>query len=151
MGCGLSKAHSNPEVLVSHGSARTTFHGRLLIVQRHHAGWPQAHIAAAMGISRKCVKTWLDRYAAHGLTGLHDRSSRPHSTPTRTDAATEAAIIELRRAERIGPDEIGHRLGVSARTVSRVLVRHGLPRLAMLDPITGEVIRASKTTAVRYE
>ena len=151
MGCGLSKAHSNPEVLVSHGSARTTFNGRLLIVQRRQAGWPQAHIAAAMGISRKCVKTWLDRYQAEGLAGLHDRSSRPHSMPTRTDPATEAAIVELRRAERIGPDEISHRLGVPARTISRVLARHDMPRLVMLDPMTGEIIRASKATAVRYE
>ena len=151
MGCGLSKAHSNPEVLVSHGSARTTFQGRRLLVQRHRAGWPQSHIAAAMGISRKCVKTWLDRYAAEGEAGLRDRSSRPHSTPTRTDAATEAAVIELRRIERIGPDEISHRLGVPARTVSRILARHGVPRLCMLDPITGEVIKASKTTTVRYE
>lgn len=151
MGCGLSKAHSNPEVLVSHGNARTTFQGRLLIVQRHRSGWPQAHIAAAMGISRKCVKTWLDRFARDGEAGLQDRSSRPHSTPTRTPARLEAAIVDLRRRERIGPDEIGHRLGVPARTVSRVLARHGVPRLALLDPITGEVIRASKTTAVRYE
>ena len=51
MGCGLSKAHIRPEVLVSHGNARTTVHGRLLIVERHQAGWPQAHIAAAMGVS----------------------------------------------------------------------------------------------------
>jgi transposase InsO family protein len=136
---------------VSHGSARTTFQGRLLIVQRRQAGWPQAHIAAAMGISRKCVKTWLDRYAAEGEAGLRDRTSRPHSTPTRTDAATEAAVIELRRTERIGPDEISHRLEVPARTVSRILARHGMPRLCMLDPITGQVIKASKTTAVRYE
>ena len=81
MGCGLSKAHIHPEVLVSHGNARTVLHGRLLIVQRHRAGWPQAHIATAMGISRKCVKTWIDRYAAEGEAGLRDRSSRPHTTP----------------------------------------------------------------------
>jgi len=81
VGCGLSKAHHRPEVLVSHRNARTTFHGRLLIVQRYRAGWPQAHIAAAMGVSRKCVKTWLDRYAAEGRDGVQDRSSRPHSTP----------------------------------------------------------------------
>jgi hypothetical protein len=104
-----------------------------------------------MGISRKCVKTWLDRFASEGEGGLRDRSSRPHSMPTRTAAATEAAIVQLRFDERIGPEEIGHRLGVPARTVSRVLVRNGVPRLAMLDPITGEVIRASKATAVRYE
>ena len=74
-----------------------------------------------------------------------------HSTPTRTTPATETAIIELRRRERLGRDEIGHRLGVAPRTVSRVLRRHGMPRLAMLDPITGQVIRSSKATALRYE
>jgi len=136
---------------VSHGSARTTFHGRLLIVQRHQAGWPQAHIAAAMGVSRKCVKTWIDRYAAEGEAGLRDRSSRPHRMPTRTSARVEQAIVDLRVQQRRGPDWIGAELGVPARTVSRVLARHGVPRLAMLDPMTGQVIRASKATAVRYE
>lgn len=79
MGCGLSKAHIQPEVLVSHGSARTTFQGRLLIVDRHRAGWPKSHIAAAMGLLRKCVKKWIDRYTDEGETGLRDRSSRPHT------------------------------------------------------------------------
>jgi DNA-directed RNA polymerase specialized sigma24 family protein len=51
---------------VSHGSARLTVHGRLLIVQRHQAGWKQAHIAAAMGVSRKCVKTWIGSAARIG-------------------------------------------------------------------------------------
>ena len=38
-----------------------------------------------------------------------------------------------------------------ARTVSRVLARHGDPQLCALDPMTGELIRSSKQTAVRYE
>ena len=38
-----------------------------------------------------------------------------------------------------------------ARTVSRVLLRRGAPRLSALDPMTGEVIRSSKATATRYE
>jgi hypothetical protein len=97
VGCGLSKAHIHPEVLVSHGNARTVFHGRLLIVQRHRAGWPQAQIAKAMGISRKCVKTWIDRYAAEGEAGLRDRSSRPHHSPTGTSAQVEARVVELRQ------------------------------------------------------
>ena len=136
---------------MSHANARTTFHGRLLIVHRHQAGWPKTHIAAAMGVSRKCVTTWLDRFASQGEAGLVDKSSRPHRTPTRTSAHTEQRIIELRRRERRGPAWIGAELGVPARTVSRVLARHGVPRLASLDPITGEVIRASKLTATRYE
>ncbi len=151
MGCGLSKAHIRSEVPVAHGNARTTVLGRKLIVARHKAGWRQAHIAAAMGISRKCVRTWISRYEAEGEAGLVDRSSRPHSSPRRTAAEVEDRIVELRRRERRGPAWIAAELGVPARTVSRVLVRRGQPRLAALDPMTGQVIRASKATAIRYE
>lgn len=136
---------------MSHASARTTFHGRLLIVERHQAGWPQAHIARAMGVSRKCVKTWIDRYAAEGEAGLQDRSSRPHRSPTRTSPQIERQVLEMRRRERWGQDLIGPELGVPARTVSRILRRHHAPYLRHLDPITGQVIKASKSTAVRYE
>jgi transposase InsO family protein len=135
---------------VSHGNARTTVHGRRLIVARHRAGWPKAHIAAAMGISRKCVRTWIARYENEGEAGLEDRSSRPRSSPTRTAAEVEDRIVELRRRERRGPAWLAAELGVPARTVSRVLVRRGQPRLAALDPMTGEVIRSSKATALRY-
>ena len=151
MGCGLSKAHIRPEVLVSHGNARTTLHGRKLIVQRWQSGWRKAHIAAAMGISRKCVRTWISRFEDEGEAGLLDRSSRPHTSPTKTPAEMEDRIVELRGRERRGPAWIAAELGVPARTVSRVLVRRGQPRLAALDPMTGEVIRSSKVTAVRYE
>ena len=137
---------------MSHRNARTTLEGRRLIVRRHRElKMPQAHIAAAMGISRQCVKKWLDRYQAEGDAGLEDRSSRPHHTPTRTSSEVEDRVVELRRRERRGPDFIGTELGVPARTVSRILARHQVPHLAVLDPITGEVIRASKLTAVRYE
>jgi transposase InsO family protein len=147
----LSKAHIRPEVLVAHRNARTTVHGRKLIVARHQAGWRQAHIAAAMGISRTCVRTWITRYAAEGEAGLVDRPSRPHTSPTRTPAAVADRIIEVRARERRGPAWIGAELGVPARTVSRVLLRRGAPRLSALDPMTGEVICSSKATAVRYE
>lgn len=136
---------------MSHRNARTTFQGRLLIVTRYRAGWPKAHIAAAMGISRKCVTTWVQRFTDEGEAGLQDRSSRPRSMPRRTSDRVEQQILALREAQRRGPDWLGAELGVPARTVSRVLARHRVPRLAALDPITGEVIKASKTTAVRYE
>ena len=151
MGCGLSKAHSNPEVLMSHGTARLTVHGRRLIVQRHQAGWKQAHIAAAMGVSRKCVKTWLDRYAAEGEAGLVTRSSRPHSMPTKTSPQIEAQVLAARAELRDGPDVLGPKVGVPARTVSRILRRHRVPYLRDCDPMTGAVIRSSIQTAVRYE
>ena len=136
---------------MSHRNARTTFQGRLLIVQRHQQRWPQAHIAKAMGISRKCVKTWLDRYAAEGEDGLHDRSSRPHTSPTKTSAVVEDRIVAARVEHRRGPQWLADELGVPARTISRVIARRGLPRLCDLDSITGQPIRSSKVTAIRYE
>lgn len=136
---------------MSHANARLTVRGRRLIVERALAGWKQAHIAAAMGVSRRCVKRWLDRYRAEGEAGLHDRSSRPHHVANRTPAARATAVVALRKKERLGRDELAARTGVPARTVSRIIVRAGLPHLAELDPMTGERIRASKTTTVRYE
>lgn len=133
------------------GNARLTFHGRLLIVERHRGGMPKSHIAAAMGVSRKCVKKWIDRYDAEGLTGLHDRSSRPHTMPTRTSPHVQASVVAARAEHREGPDTLGPKVAVPARTVSRILRRHHVPYLRELDPMTGEVIRSSKQTAVRYE
>lgn len=60
-------------------------------------------------------------------------------------------MLDLRREERRGQDWIGPELGLAPRTVSAVLRRHHVPYLRECDPLTGEVIRASRTTAVRYE
>lgn len=147
----MSDVFTNSEVLVSHANARLTPKGRLLIVHRARAGWKRAHIAAAMGISRKCVKVWIDRFDAEGEAGLEDRSSRPHSSPSATTPERVRAVLRVRAEQRVGRDEVAARTGVPARTVSRILARHGVPRLAQLDPMTGEVIRASKATAIRYE
>ncbi|MCV7098986.1 IS481 family transposase [Mycobacterium palustre] len=136
---------------MSHRNARTTFYGRLLIVQRYQVGWKQAHIADAMGISRKCVHTWISRYAAEGEKGLLDRSSRPHSSPRRTPAEVEQQVLAARDVHRRGQDWLGPELGVAARTVGRILRRHDVPYLSDCDPMTGVVIKASKATAVRYE
>jgi transposase InsO family protein len=136
---------------VPHRNARLTVHGRLLIVQRRQAGWKQAHIAAAMGVSRKCVKTWIDRFEREGAAGLEDRSSRPHHRPSRTSVAIEEQVVQLRREQRRGQDWIGPELGLAPRTVGRILRRHRLPYLHDCDPLTGQVIRASRSTGVRYE
>jgi transposase InsO family protein len=123
----------------------------MLIVRRFEAGWRQAQIAAAMGISRACVGRWVGRYRAQGEAGLADRSSRPHRMPTRVSAATEQRVLDARWAQRHGQDRIGPQVGVAPRTVARILRRHRVPYLRECDPMTGEVIRSSKATAVRYE
>lgn len=136
---------------MSHRNARLTFHGRRLLVTRVESGMPVAHVAKAMGVSRQCAHRWVARYAAEGEAGLHDRSSRPHRCPTRTASEVEQAVVRMRRAERRGQDWLGPEVGVPVRTVSRILRRHQVPYLRECDPLTGEVIRSSKATAVRYE
>ena len=116
-----------------------------MIVERFRDGWNKAHISAAMGISRQCVHKWITRFDTEGTAGLQDRSSRPRTMPTRTPAVLEDKIVALRRVRRAGPDLIGAELGVPARTVSRVLARRGVPHLRDCDPMTGALIRASKT------
>lgn len=137
---------------MGHRNARLTFHGRrLLVVRVREIGMPVAHVARAMGVSRQCAHRWLARFDAEGEAGLHDRSSRPRRMPTRTSDEIERVVVAARLEHRRGQDWLGPELGVAPRTVSRILRRHDLPRLAVCDPMTGEVIRASKTTAVRYE
>lgn len=137
---------------MSHANARLTVHGRRLLVDRvRQQGWAVAHAAKAMGISRQCAHRWVARFDAEGEAGLIDRSSRPRSSPHRTAEVVEAAILAARFEHRRGQDWLGPELGVPARTVSRVLRRHHVPLLRVLDPLTGQVIRSSKATAVRYE
>jgi len=137
---------------VSHRNARLTVHGRRLLVQRvRDEGQAVAHVAKAMGISRQCAHRWVARFDAEGDVGLQERSSRPHTMPTRTSAETEQRVLDARAAHRKGRDRLGRELGVAPRTVSAILRRHDVPRLCECDPLTGEVIRSSKATAVRYE
>ena len=126
---------------MSHANARLTPMGRLLIIQRIQGGMAQAHVAAQMGLSRATVAKWWRRWQADGEAGLADRSSRPHRSPRRTDAKTEAKVCRLRRQKRWGPARIGARLGVPASTVHKILVRHGLNRVSHIDRPTGRPIR----------
>jgi len=131
--------------------ARLAFHGWRLIVDGYRDGWKQAHIAAAMGVSRTCVKTWIDRYRAEGeqgavralLTAAHDA----HQDSRKVEGKVLAARAEHRKR----PDSLAPKVGMPVRTVSRILRRHHVPHLRECDPMTGEAIRASETTAARYE
>jgi transposase InsO family protein len=112
---------------------------------------PVAHVAKELGVSRQCAHRWVRRFRAEGAAGLIDRSSRPRSSPSRTSPDREREVLASRAQLRAGPLRIAAATGVPARTVSRILVRHRIPRLSWCDPLTGELIRASRATANRYE
>ncbi len=104
-----------------------------------------------MGISRQCAHRWVTRFNEAGIDGLEDRTSRPHNIANQTAPDVEERVLHARRHHRTGPDFLTHETGVPSRTITRILRRNGIPRLYDCDPLTGELIRASKTTAVRYE
>jgi transposase InsO family protein len=111
-----------------------------LVEQRYRAvcevldGASVTDVARRNGVARQTVHDWLRAYAAHGLAGLVDRSSRPQSCPHQMPPAVEARVVELRRANPSwGPRTILHRLGREGveplpgrSSVHRALVRHGL-------------------------
>lgn len=114
-----------------HRNAKTTPKMRQLIVTRVQQGWTQGQIAAALGISVRTVAKWLARSRQAG--GLLDGSSRPQRQPSRTAPALERAIVALRR-RRLTAWQISTALRQPRSTVTRVLARAGLNRIALLDP-----------------
>ena len=71
--------------------------------------------------------------------------------PNKTTVEVGQRVLGARVEHRRGQDQLAYDVGVSARTILRILRRHQMPRLCECDPVTGEVIRSSKSTAVRYE
>lgn len=58
---------------------------------------PFTTLCARHGITPKTGYKWLARYQAEGPAGLHERSRRPHTSPTATRPAVAEALLELRR------------------------------------------------------
>ena len=81
-----------------HKNARTTPHGRAVMVRRiEKEGWTAVAVAAAFGISERTVRKWLARYRAEGLAGLQDRSSRARTVANRLGEAWVGMVLRLRR------------------------------------------------------
>src|SRR5581483_278441 len=111
---------------MGHANARLTVHGRGLLVRRVVVeGRPVAHVAAELGVSRQCAHRWVGRYRAQGWEGLAERRSGPRSSPRRTSPELEQRVLTARAELRAGPDLIARATGVPARTVTRILRRHG--------------------------
>jgi transposase InsO family protein len=113
-----------------HRNAKTTPKMRQLIVTRAQDGWTYARIAAALGISVRTVAKWVAR--ARNTEALLDGSSCPHRQPRRLAAAHEAAIVALRQT-RATAWQISTALRIPRSTVTRVLARVGLQRVALLE------------------
>jgi transposase InsO family protein len=136
---------------VAHANARTTVYARKLIVDRVLAGHRPGEVAKQLGVSRQTVYKWVRRWRAEGWAGLADRSSRPHRMPRRTSVETTAVIVAARRHHHAGPVRLAAILGIAASTIGAVLARVGMPRLADVDRLTGELLRGRRHSDRRYE
>jgi len=117
-----------------HQNARLMVHSReqmaKMVVER---GQTLKAAAAAFRVSPKTAAKWTRRYRLLGREGLGDLSSKPHHSPRQTPSILLEKVLSLRRLRRNGW-QIAHELKLSRATVSRILRRNGLNRLARLDP-----------------
>mgnify|MGYP001048836934 CR=1 FL=1 len=136
---------------MAHANARTNVFARRLMVDRVAAGWPAAHVAEQLGVSRATVHKWVRRFAEGGQAALADRSSRPIRMPNRTSHKIEKKVLAARQRRKRGAVVLAADLGLNPSTVGRILARHDVPHLAVIDPITGERVRSSRRSENRYE
>ena len=116
-----------------HKNARLTPIGRERIVRLVESGQTPEAAARAAGVCPGTARKWLARYRAEGSAGLQDRSSRPHRLHRPTPEPIAERVAELRRQRWTGR-QIAAEVGVSLATVSRILRRLGLNRIAALEP-----------------
>src|SRR5882757_9230905 len=106
-----------------HYHARLTVHGREELAQAVLLCRLSLQEAAAeFKLSRQSAAKWVRRFRIEGVSGLRDRSSRPHCSPRRTAAEPMAQVERLRR-ERWTGMRIAQATGLSRATVSRILTR----------------------------
>ena len=127
---------------MSHANAALTPRQRLrlarLVVEE---GWTPAQAAEFFHVNWRTAKKWAIRYRLEGRAGMNDRSSARRTQHAKTSAPMVRKIVHLRWKQRLGPVQIGARLGIPASTVHAVLVRCRLNRLSHVDRVTGEPAR----------
>jgi transposase InsO family protein len=100
---------------------------RSFLIGLHVQGRSLSDLSREFGIPREVLSRWWQRVKAQGLDGLAPHSRRPERC-RRIAASVVRRILSLRR-RRLGPGRIGPLVGVSAKTVHRVLTRAGQGRL----------------------
>jgi transposase InsO family protein len=93
---------------------------------------PLSGLCREYGITRPTGYLWLRRFREQGVSGVEERSRRPHLSPSQTSPAIEERVVTLRKQR---PDWGARKLAVMLKsegismpviTVHRVLLRHGL-------------------------
>jgi len=81
--------------------------------------------AEALGVCTRTIRRWLKAFRIDGNDGLKEKSRRPHNIK-RLPEDVVTKIIELRGEFEEGCEKIALNLGVSSRTVHKILTNAGL-------------------------
>lgn len=118
----------------THENARLTYARRVELARRtQRPGANLSALAREFGVTRQTVAKWRTRYAADGVAGLRDRSSRPRRSPGRLPRHRRRQI-ERQRRRRWSSVRIAQHYGLPLSTVVTVQRRLGLARLDRLEP-----------------
>ena len=119
-----------------------SFDFRLAMMKQHAQGRSFATLSRETDVPRDVLRRWWQRYEVGGAAALQPRSRRPHRSPRRVPAITEAAILAW-RTRGLGPARIAWHVAPSVSTVYRTLVRHGR---SQLHPPAPRVVRRYEKT-----
>lgn len=120
-----------------HKNARLTPQGRSLAVQRVRHGESATAVARGCGVSVRTIWKWVQRAReTDGAPGapLPDRSSRPRRLVRQLPRHRRRQILRSRRKKRWSSLRIAQYYTLPVSTVMSFLRRHGLNRLARLEP-----------------
>lgn len=82
---------------MSHANVALTPRARLRLAQLVvESGWTYAAAAKMFMVAPRTAKKWADRFRAEGALGMADRSSRPHTSPAKTNPEVVRQIVRLR-------------------------------------------------------
>ena len=104
-------------------------------------GWPKSRAAEFFGVAWTTADRWAERYRVLGTAAMVDRSSRPHSSPTKTNLDATKRIVSLRLRKRWGAVRLATETGVAPSTAGAVLRRCGISRLSRLERREHQVVR----------
>ncbi|MGK5115507.1 IS481 family transposase [Geodermatophilus sp. CPCC 205506] len=111
--------------------------GRLIVEE----GWPTAGAGKFFRVSWKTADRWAQRYRVEGKVGMTDRSSRPRTSPAKTDQARTKRIVSLRLRLRWGAVRLAAETGVALSPAGAVLRRCRISRLSRLKHRDQVVVR----------
>ena len=77
-------------------SAMSERHEFVLLATQERANVRE--LCRRFNVSSATAYKWLGRFTTQGVAGLQELPRRPHCSPTRTSAETEAAVVKLRQA-----------------------------------------------------